>query len=195
VTPESFRDLLAARRSRRDFAPGTLPRQALEGVLRAGLGQAGESQLTAPSAGALYPLHLFVAAGSVEDLEPALYRWHDRTGFDTLHPDSDLRAALEDAALEEQPWVGRAPAVIVIAADLAAANAAFHEQQPDGRRGERYAAMETGAVAQSFYLAAETLGLAGVLIGGIDDAATGDALKLPDGLTPLALFLLGLRDG
>ena len=53
--------------------------------------------------------------------------------------------------------------------------------------------METGAIAQSLYLGTQAMGLAGVLVGGIDDAATSEVLNLPDGLTPLALFAVGHR--
>ena len=53
--------------------------------------------------------------------------------------------------------------------------------------------MEAGAIAQSLYLGTEVMGLAGVLVGGIDDAEISVALDLPDDLTPLALFAVGNR--
>tara|TARA_B100000676_G_scaffold242894_1_gene244457 strand:- start:3835 stop:4092 length:258 start_codon:yes stop_codon:yes gene_type:complete len=83
--------------------------------------------------------------------------------------------------------------LIVIAADLEKANTTFHEQQPDGRRGERYTTIETGAVAQSMSLMAEARGLTAVPIGGTGDQALAEVLALPADLSPLGLFLLGCR--
>lgn len=188
-----FRALLAARRTRRNFAGTPLSRADIETLLACGLGISGDNQKVVPSAGALYPMRLFLVAGAVTDLPSGLHDWSSRDGLGPLLQSGDLRTALSQAVLEDQPWVGHAAALVVIAADLRAASSAFHEQQPDGRRGERYAAMEAGAIAQSLYLGTEAMGLAGVLVGGIDDAGTGSVLDLPDGLTPLALFAVGQR--
>ena len=189
----TFQSLLSARRTRRDFSETSLSRAQIETLLACALGTSGDGQMVVPSAGALYPMHLFLVAGDVEGLQPGLHGWSVPDGLGPLLQSGDLRAALRQATLEEQPWVGRAAALIVIAADIDAANSAFHEQQPDGKRGERYAAMEAGAIAQSLYLGTEAMGLAGVLVGGIDDAATSSTLHLHDGLTPLALFAVGHR--
>jgi SagB-type dehydrogenase family enzyme len=190
---DRFQSLLSARRTRRDFSGTPLPRADIETLLGCGLGASGDGQMVVPSAGALYPMRLFLVAGDVKGLKPGLHGWSAPDGFGLLLQTGALRAALRQATLEEKPWVGRAAALIVIAADMDAANTAFHEQQPDGKRGERYAAMETGAIAQSLYLGTQAMGLAGVLVGGIDDAETSAALDLPDGLTPLALFAVGNR--
>ena len=190
---DTFQSLLSARRTRRDFAGTPLSRVQVETLLACGLGASGDGQMVVPSAGALYPMHLFLVAGDVEGLLPGLHGWSSPEGLGPLLQSGDLRPGLQQAALEEQPWVGRAAALIVITADIGAANAAFHEQQPDGKRGERYAAMEAGAIAQSLYLGTEVMGLAGVLVGGIDDAEISVALDLPNDLTPLALFAVGNR--
>jgi SagB-type dehydrogenase family enzyme len=190
---DALQSLLGARCTRRDFAEAPLSRRDVETLLSCGLGDSRNDRKVVPSAGALYPMRLLLVAGAVEGLEPGLHGWSAGDGLGPLLQPGDLRPALQKAALEEQPWVGRAAALVIIAADIDSANAAFHEQQPDGRRGERYAAMEAGAIAQSLYLATEALSLAGVLVGGIDDAATAGILNLPGGLTPIALFACGPR--
>ena len=53
--------------------------------------------------------------------------------------------------------------------------------------------METDAIAQSLCLGIQSIVLTGVLVGGIDDAATSEVLDLPNGLTPLALFAVSHR--
>ena len=190
---DALQPLLSSRRTRRDFAEAPLSRADIETLLACGLGASGDGQKVVPSAGGLYPMRLFLVAGAVEGLPPGLHGWSAPDGFGSQLQSGDLRPVLQQASLEEQPWVGRAAALIIIAADIGAANAAFHDQQPDGKRGERYAAMETGAIAQSLYLGTQAMGLAGVLVGGIDDAATSEVLNLPDGLTPLALFAVDHR--
>lgn len=190
---DALQSLLAARRTRRDFAETPLSRKDVETLLACGLGASGSDRKVVPSAGALYPMRLFLVVGAVDSLQPGLHGWTAGDGLGPLLQPGDLRPALQKAALEEQPWVGRAAALVIIAADIEGANAAFQDQQPDGTRGARYAAMEAGAITQSLYLGAEALGLAGVLVGGIDDAATAGILELPSGLTPLALFACGHR--
>ena len=144
---------------------------------------------TTPSAHALYPTRVLVVAGAVSGLPAGVYE----SSGGALIPvaDGDLRPALRAAALDDQPWVGEAPATIAIAADFDAAQRAFADQPPAGIRGERYVWLETGAMAQNMYLRATDLGLGGALIGGFDDDMTAAALHLAAPWRPAALFCAG----
>jgi SagB-type dehydrogenase family enzyme len=138
----------------------------------------------APSAGALYPLELYLVAGDVESLPAGLYRYAPR-GHRLQHVgDGDLRKSLAKAALG-QSWVRRAPAVLVIAAVYERSAKKY------GQRARRYSHIETGHVAQNVYLQAVALGLGTVIVGAFDDAEVQQVLDLPDDHAPLAVMPVG----
>lgn len=187
----SFADVLATRRTIRDFAAGPLGLDALSQILFAGQGQIADRRTT-PSAGAFYPLHLRVSAHNVEGLDSGVYS-HAPAGHSlTFEHGPAVGRELEAAAIEDQPWVASAAAVIVVAADLKAIAEKFHEQPPEGERGARYAHIEAGASAQNMYLQCAASGVAGVLVAGFDDSAVKSALRLPENLEPQILFCAGL---
>ena len=187
----SIDNALISRRSIREFEDKPIPVDAVGHVLFAGQGTVGERR-TAPSAGALYPLKLLVAARAVDGLEQGLYAYHpDEHGLELVRP-GDVSLVLRNAALEEQPWIGEASAVIAIVADMAAALRAFHEQPPEGERGERYAYIEAGAIAQNMHLEATVLKLGAVLVAGFDDRLVSAALDLENALDPVILFCVGV---
>lgn len=188
---------LTARRSARDFSERAVPLESLQRLVWAAQGVTGaEGRRTAPSAHAVYPLHLRQVAGKVEGLEAGLYEVEADQAPKLLKP-GDHRPALQAAALEEQPWVGGAAAVLAFYADLEAAKQHFVKQPPTGERGARYVYIDAGAAAQNALLQVTAEGLGGVLIAGFEDEATAVALDLAPPLAPLLyLYLcLGWPDG
>ena len=181
----SVEQALHDRRSRRSYEPDGLTLEQVGQVLWAAQGKSGRIR-TAPSAGALYPIELYLVVGLVEDLEPAVYRYRpaDHALEAVLH--GDLRAPLRDAALG-QAWVGSAPAALVVAGVVARTAAKY------GARAERYVMIEAGAVAENVYLQCESLGLSTVVVGAFRDAAVGDVLELADGEAPYVIMPIGLR--
>lgn len=138
----------------------------------------------APSAGALYPLELYLVAANIESLPAGVYRYRPR-GHRLQHlVDGDLRNALAQAALG-QAWVRRAPAVLVIAAVYE------RSERKYGQRARRYTRIEVGHVAQNVYLQAAALGLGTVIVGAFDDAEVQQLLELPGDHAPLALMPTG----
>ena len=117
---------------------------------------------TAPSAGALYPLEVYVVAGKVNDLDEGIYKYkyHDHTIVHTLA--GDKRTELSRAALN-QGSIQRAPAVLLICAVYARVMSKY------GERGIRYVDMEAGHAAQNVCLQAIALGLGTVVIGAFRD--------------------------
>jgi SagB-type dehydrogenase family enzyme len=179
--------LLEGRRSEREFADRPLDLGELAQLAWAGLGRSrAGSGRAVPSAGALYPLDLYVVAGEVRGLAPGVYRY-DAAGH-SLDPRSpgDPRRELAEAALE-QSWIADAPAVLVVAAVYARTTGKY------GDRGVRYAHMEVGLVAQNVYLQAEALGLGTTFVGAFDDDTVRDVLGLPGDVEPLAVLPVGTR--
>ncbi len=188
----SLAETIRTRRSVRDYEDGAIDLTRLLQLLRAGQGiVAHDGKRAAPSAHALYPLSLFVAAGRVDDLGTGLHRYDPEANALTRLSTGDLRAGLSAAALEDQPWITEAPAVIVIAADMARAIEAFAAQPPDGRRGVRYVYLEAGALMQNICLQATALGLGTVFVGGFDDSRTAAVLNLLSPYEPIGMICVG----
>ncbi len=173
------------RRSVREFSRRTLSLADVAQLLWATQGITSSDGLrTAPSAGALYPLELYLVAGEVDSLPAGLYRYRPEQHRLNHLADGDLRKALAAAALD-QSWVRRAPAVLVIVGVYERSAKKY------GERARRYTRIETGHAAQNVYLQATALGLGTVIVGAFDDEEVQDALGLPDDHAPLALMPVG----
>jgi SagB-type dehydrogenase family enzyme len=179
-------EALAARRSTRSFSAAPLPLPSVAQLLWSAQGVTHPDGLrTAPSAGALYPLELYLLAGAVQDLEAGVYRY--RPADHRLQPsvNGDLRAELADAALG-QDWIREAPAALVIAGVYERTGRKY------GARAQRYVHIETGHVAQNVLLQALALGLGGTPVGAFDDSALQRLLQLPADQQPLLVIPLGV---
>ncbi len=183
--PVSVEEAVAGRRSVREYAATPLEIADLSQLLWAGQGVTGPAGLrAAPSAGALYPLEIYVACGNVNGLLPGVY--HYLPGSHVLNRilDRDVREDLSAGAVG-QSSVRDAPAVIIIAADYQRTTGKY------GERGIRYVHMEAGHAAENIYLQAYTLGIGTVTIGAFDDSGVASLLGLPGNQTPLYLMPVG----
>ncbi len=170
---------IAARRSVREFEDGPLDERRLSQLLWATQGVTGADGLrAAPSAGALYPLELYVATNTgLQHYDPAHHAL-DAVGTRDLRP-SMCRAALEQASIRQ------APAVFVIAAVYARTARQY------GEWSVRYVDMEIGHAAQNLLLQAVALGLAGVPIAAFHEDRMRSALGLPEHEEPRYLIPVG----
>ncbi|MBW2289054.1 MAG: SagB/ThcOx family dehydrogenase [Deltaproteobacteria bacterium] len=185
----SLADVLARRRSVREFAKGPLTLAAVSQLLWAAQGITGrDGQRTAPSAGALYPLELYLVAGAVTGLEVGVYRYQPKRHRLLLHMKGDPRGELADAALEQE-WVAEAPGVLVICAVYR------RSERKYGRRAPRYVHMEVGHAAQNVYLQAMALDLGTVMVGAFHDRQLARVLQLPEDVEPLGVMPIGKRRG
>jgi SagB-type dehydrogenase family enzyme len=185
-------EALAVRRSCRRYSAVPVSNAALSQLLWAAYGTTGDDGgRSVPSAGRLYPLEIRIVARRVAGLAASVYRYDADNHALVSMIDGESAEKLTHAVLEEQPWVGQAPLVIAVTANLAVAREHFREQPPANERGARYVYMETGAVAQNLYLQATAAGLGCVLVAGFDDPKVKTALNLPQELEPTALLCLG----
>jgi SagB-type dehydrogenase family enzyme len=176
---------LAERRSVREYGPVMVASTKLGQLLWAAQGATETTGLrTAPSAGGLYPLELYVVAGEVADLQPGIYHYRVDGHALALAAAGDHRADLA-AALPGQEWVTLAPVIIVIAAAYGRMTAKY------GDRGHRYVHMEVGHAAQNVCLQATALGLGCVVVGAFDDHRVKRAIGLPPREEALALLPVG----
>lgn len=177
--------LLQQRRSVRTFGKAPLSLAELGQLLWAAQGITHPQGLrTAPSAGALYPLELYVVAGEVEGLPPAVYRYLPEGHRLVKTAPNDRRQALARAALY-QTWLGDAPVVVVFTAIYARTTRKY------GERGERYVHMEVGHAAQNLLLQAKAQALGSVVVGAFRDGKVSKVLDLPDNTQPMILVPVG----
>lgn len=180
----SLEEALAHRRSVREFAPGALTLAEVSRLAWAMQGENSPEGRTAPSAGATYPLEIYLAVGNVEGLAAGVF--HCVPGGHRLGvvADGDIRAALAAAALNHD-WISKAAMVVVIAAVFERTTARY------GKRGERYVNMEAGHAAQNLLLEATALGLGSTPVGAFNDSGVSRLLQLHAGETPLYLVPVG----
>jgi len=181
----SVESALRRRRSVREFRKESLTLAEVSQLLWAAQGITDpEGKRTAPSAGALYPLEVFLVAGGQDELPAGVYRYRPQ-GHDLIPVvQGDRRAKLAAAALE-QDWLNDAPATIVIAAVYERTVRKYKQ------RAERYVHMEVGHVAQNVHLQAVALELGTVVVGAFDDAEVKRVLTLAANEEPLCLMPAG----
>jgi SagB-type dehydrogenase family enzyme len=169
----------------REFASAPLRLDDLAQLVWAAQGQTARSGLrTAPSAGALYPLELFVVAGNVQDLAAGVYRYQPSPHRLALVAEGDRRQRLVEAALGQR-WIGEAPAILVIAGVERRTTVKY------GARGMRYVHMEAGHAAQNALLQAVALGLGATVVGAFSDAEVRTVTALRPDEQPLYLIPVG----
>jgi SagB-type dehydrogenase family enzyme len=144
----------------------------------------GDVGRTAPSAGALYPLEVYLVAGNVSALDAGVYHYQPHDHTIVRRSAGDRRAALARAALRQES-VADGAVVLVFAAVYE------RTERKYGERAERYVHMEAGHAAQNACLQATALGLGAVPVGAFDDAAVRKALGLPAGEEPVYLVPVG----
>jgi SagB-type dehydrogenase family enzyme len=181
----SLEEALAQRRSLRSFAATHLTLAEVGQLLWAAQGISdAQGRRTAPSAGASYPLTLYLVAGRIDGLRSGVHRYLPQGHKLVMVTGGDVRDAVATAALDQQ-WLRDAPALIVIAAQPARTAARY------GARAEHYVAIEAGAAAQNILLQAVALGLGATLVGAFDAAALRHSVPVVAGEQLLVIVPVG----
>lgn len=187
----SLADALRTRRSARGLGGGPLPLAALSVLLHAAQGithraaDAGRPDLrSAPSAGALYPLDLYLAAPRIDALPAGLYHY-DPGGHAVVRlrrgdPTAALAVGLVEPAVAEA-----AAAVIVLVACFPRSRVKY------GLRAYRFTLLEAGHVAQNLLLAAAALRIGALPVGGFFDRRVEELLGV-DGLYESPLYMIAV---
>jgi SagB-type dehydrogenase family enzyme len=182
----SIEEALLNRRSVRDYKTESLSLSEVSQILWAaqGITDKAEGLRTAPSAGALYPLEIYLVAANVKGLNAGIYKYspQDHTLQEILV--GDKRSDISNASLKQES-ITSASVIVVITAIYERTSVKY------GKRTERYVNMEVGHVGQNIYLQAVSLGLGTVMIGAFTDEALKKVINLPDDEHPLALYPLG----
>ncbi|MDD3626492.1 MAG: SagB/ThcOx family dehydrogenase [bacterium] len=191
----SIEEVLSKRRSIRSYTNENLKLEEISQILWAAYGITEKKDKpdrlrggfrTAPSAGATYPLDIYLIAGEIESLAPGIYKYDSSSHSLLLMEEGDKRTQLFLTCL--QPWVKSAPASIIYTAKWDRITSKY------GDRGtERYVYLEVGHSAQNVYLQATALGLGTVAVGAFNDKKLKDFLSLEEGEDPLYIMPLGKK--
>ena len=183
----SLEQAISKRRSVRRFKDEPLTLEQLSQLLWSAQGTTGTGGgRAAPSAGATYPLEIFVVIGEqgIQSLAAGIYHYDAGNHSLTLHQTGDFRQELADTALG-QSSIARCPVDMVICA--------IHPRTAYryGRRGERYVHIEVGHVGQNVSLQAVALGLGTVMVGAFEDEEVRKVLGLEEQIKPLYIVPMG----
>ncbi|MBC8274327.1 MAG: SagB/ThcOx family dehydrogenase [Chloroflexi bacterium] len=185
VKAASLEELLQQRRSIRQYSDVPLTRDEVMKLLWAGQGVTSDRGFrTAPSAGALYPLEMYLVAGNVDNLAPGIYKYNPAKDELTIVKEGDVRASLAAASLG-QGSVADGAIDIVMAAVYERTKIKY------GSRGERYVHIEVGHAAQNICLQATALGLGLVTVGAFDDAEVAKIVGMSQDESPLYVMPVG----
>lgn len=181
----SLERCLASRRSVRSFRDASLSLGEVSQLLWAAQGITGGDRFrTAPSAGALYPLEVYLVAGRVEGLEAGIYKYRPERHALVRRAAGDHRRSVAQTALGQES-VAQAPVTVLIAGVVARTAKRY------GDRAERYMHMEAGHAGQNICLQAVALGLGSVPIGAFRDGDLKRAAGVEGDEAPLYLFPVG----
>ena len=185
---------LLKRRSRRHFQKTSLTLAQVSQLLWAAYGykypdqeqESGRGIRTCPSAGALYPLDVYLICGNVEGIEPGLYHYLPAEHTLRRINNKDLRKNLCEACWQQE-MILYAPATMLYTTVFDHVSARY------GERGIiRYVHMDIGHSAQNVYLQAEVMGLGTCAVGAFNDALVKSTIDLKGPEEPLYLLPLGV---
>jgi SagB-type dehydrogenase family enzyme len=188
----SVEEALHKRRSIRNFENTSLGLADASQLLWSAYGvtfvsASGREYKTAPSAGATFPLEIYLLAGKVDGLAAGLYRYMPSNHSLKPMREGDLRLDVSTACLG-QKMLADAPLTIVFSA--------VYKRTTDryGKRGEeRYVCMDLGHSAQNVYLQATAMGMGTCAVGAFNDEQLEKILQLPKDEKILYLMPVGFE--
>ena len=181
-----FGSLLEDRCSTRNFSKLPVELQVIVDMLWCGYGECKNAKRTVPSAGALYPIVLYLGLmRSSGELSPGVYRvslsqmW--LVGFELVSTDvARFQRSFMDPLMAE-----KAHGVVVIGGSLQ------QTAEKYGNRSMLYVPLEAGHVAQNIHLTAYSHNLATVEIGGFAEDMLRTACGMSDEYLPMITILFG----
>lgn len=182
----SIEETLNNRRTIRHYSKKPMDINELSQLLWAAQGITSKEGLrTAPSAGALYPLEIFIVVGNVYNLENGTYKYNPSKHSIKKLSSGDNRKLLADAALGQEQ-INSAAAIIIITALPERTTWKY------GERGKRYVQIEVGHSAQNVMLQAEALEIGVCPIGAFQDEKVKKVLGLTNE-EPFYILTLGKK--
>lgn len=184
-------ELLQQRHSIRSYKQAVMPLIWLAQLLDAAGGIQGVHQAegqfyegrNSPSAGALYPIEIFVSTQAVEGLAAGLYHYEPHAHGLHLVNDNVPTDFIEPFL--NQDYIVNANALFIFTSVFMRSMGKY------GARGYRFALLEVGHQAENVCLMAVQLGLGSLCIGGFHDKSVNEILGI-DGRRHAALYCVAV---
>lgn len=185
----SLEEAILTRATARGMAPGPLSLENLRTLLHCAYGLTRDNRdagfprpfRTVPSAGALYPLDIFLHSAHVVGLRPGLYHYNPTGNNLRLLREGDQTDAISKAVVYTN--VPRDASVVFFITALFERSTFKY-----GERGYRFVLLEAGHVAQNINLVSNGLGLGCLNLGGFFDRRVDEFLDL-DGLAQSTIYM------
>ena len=175
---KSLEECIFERESIRRFKDKEVEIEKISQLLWSAQGKKGFKR-TVPSAGATYPLEIYVA---LKNKGIFLYNI-EKHKLEQL-TEVDIGRELSSASLH-QNFIHKAPLNIIICAIFSRTCNRY------GDRGVKYVLIEVGHCAQNIHLQAVALGLSSVPIGAFHDKDVSQVLNLSKNVEPLYIIPIG----
>lgn len=176
----SLEETILKRRSVRSFKDKPLTLEQISQLLWAaqGITYPQEGLRAAPSAGATYPLEVYLVSR-----EGVSHYLPEKHSLQKVIAENRMRL-LSEACLD-QDWVEKVGVDIVLSAIFERTTGRYRQ------RGVGYVYIEAGHAAENIHLQAVALGLGSVPIGAFDDDNVAKVLELPAKIRPLYVIPVG----
>ena len=175
---ENLEDCIFRRKSIRSFKDKEIGIEKISQILWSAQGR-GIHYRTVPSAGATYPLEIYVVLK-----KKGIFHYNLKNHTLIRKQEGNFNEILANASYR-QYFIHKAPLNIVICAEYERTCNRY------GERGIRYVFIEVGHCAQNIHLQAVALDLGSVPIGAFNDKKVKRVLNLPDKIEPLYIIPIG----
>ncbi|NYZ61042.1 SagB/ThcOx family dehydrogenase [Candidatus Micrarchaeota archaeon] len=178
----SVEEAIAERRSVREYSNEGISLQELSQILWAAQGITDEGgKRAAPSAGALYPIELYIVPSRIEGLSCGIYHYVPSGHKLVLFKEGNFSEGVYHASNGQQ-HVRDAAAVIIFTA------VRERTAQKYGESADTLIAMEAGHISENILLQSVSLDLGAVPVGGFDQGALDQLLGI-NGTGESSLYL------
>ncbi|MFZ5994051.1 MAG: SagB/ThcOx family dehydrogenase [Thermodesulfobacteriota bacterium] len=186
---KSMEEVIKARRTIRHFKARALNLEQLSQILWAAYGlTANDPYKSVPSAGALYPLDIWVAVGKngVEGLEAGAYHYIPKAHRLTRVKAGEVRDDISRASLY-QGWMAEAPIIFIITGEYERCTRKY------GEKGIPYTYIEAGHAGQNIFLQAGALGLGAGIVGAFNNDVIRQVLGISRNYDPILIMPVGYK--
>lgn len=184
----SIEEAIANRRSVRGYKDEPLTLAEISQLVWAaqGITDSDLGKRSAPSAGGIYPVEIYVVVQNVEGLEAGVYHYVPAVNVLEEVFLEEVSERLSGTALG-QDFIAEAPVNLIVTGNAPIVMEKY------GNEGMKYTNIEIGHVSQNIYLQAEGLGLGTVTIGALNEEAIRHVLDLPSEHTPHYIMPVGKK--